>query len=572
MRFADVRRHPRLPRAALALLLCAIVLVPADAAGGAAGRAVVGKVKRVTGGGVTINRHGIHTGDPLHSGDLISAGGGGKTFLSFSLKVKKKGTACQTNVRVRLEVVPDAARLIHFLDGGATCSTSPKGQKKKFLLGRDVTVTTTDPVFEVAVGKRSGIVRLRRGVAVVSGRKGKGVVVALNLKDKRYARQVVVPLGKNPRPPQKVKLTRVEQTTFAQLASALPPVTDLTPPTTTLGGRPGDPTPRRDASFTFSGGTVYGCAIDGGMVFACTSPQPYTLPPGRHTFSVRATDQAGNTGPAVSYSWTIERSASAKIAFESDRSGDFQVFTMNPDGSGQRPLTSPPHQSFDPAWSPDGGKLVFESNRATYGRSQLYVMDADGSDQTRLTTSPAGDRFPKWSPDGAKIAFEGNLAGDTEIYVIDADGTGRTKLTAGAGKNADPVWSPDGTKIAFDSSRNGKPQIYVMNANGSGQKRLTSNPASDVNPAWSPDGAEIAFESDRDGKQRIYVMDADGGNQQRLTSVDEYEFHPTWSPDGTRIAFAEGQAKDTEISVVNRDGSGQRRLTNSRGQNLVPNW
>ncbi len=93
-------------------------------------------------------------------------------------------------------------------------------------------------------------------------------------------------------------------------------------------------------------------------------------------------------------------------------------------------------------------------------------MNADGLGQTRLTTNPAGDGEPAWSPDGTKIAFTSDRDGNSQIYVMNAaDGSGQTNLTNNAAFIVGtPAWSPDGTKIAFTNTRDGNVEVYVMNA------------------------------------------------------------------------------------------------------------
>jgi formylglycine-generating enzyme required for sulfatase activity len=82
------------------------------------------------------------------------------------------------------------------------------------------------------------------------------------------------------------------------------------------------------------------------------------------------------------------------LAFASDRNGDFEIYLMNPDGSGQVQLTDTTGENTTPSWSPDGTQIVFASNRD--GNWEIYVMNADGSSQTRLTDNPADDDFPDW--------------------------------------------------------------------------------------------------------------------------------------------------------------------------------
>ena len=69
---------------------------------------------------------------------------------------------------------------------------------------------------------------------------------------------------------------------------------------------------------------------------------------------------------------------------------------MNADGSGQTHLTNNPADDYRPAWSPDGSKIAFESDRGA--NDEIYVMNADGTGETNVTNNPAGDYWPAWSP------------------------------------------------------------------------------------------------------------------------------------------------------------------------------
>jgi len=255
-----------------------------------------------------------------------------------------------------------------------------------------------------------------------------------------------------------------------------------------------------------------------------------------------------------------------KIAFESFRDGNCEIYVMNADGSNQTNLTNNSAYDSSPSWSPDGSLIAFSSSRD--GNFDIYIMNADGSNQTRLTNDSAHNFYPSWSPDGSQIAFESDRDG-YGIYVMDADGSNQTRLTNNSADDRYPSWSPDGSQIAFWTNRDGNSEIYVMNADGSNQTRLTNNPDTDFYPSWSPDGSQIAFESDRDG-YGIYVMDADGSNQRKLTN--ESDRYPSWSPDGSCIAFDSYRDGNCEIYVMNADGSDQIRLTNNPDCDVNPSW
>lgn len=267
--------------------------------------------------------------------------------------------------------------------------------------------------------------------------------------------------------------------------------------------------------------------------------------------------------PSTGY--TAFPGTNGKIAFDTNRDGNEEIYVMNPDGSGLTRLTFSSGADGYPTWSADGTRIAFDSNRD--GNHEIYMMNADGSGQTNLTNNSSNDVNATFSPDGSKIAFNSFRDGNGEIYVMNSDGTAQTRLTNDPAGDGQPAWSPDGTKIAFDSERSGLSQIFVMNADGTNVVQLTGtyrNGGAD----WSPDGTRIAFHSDRDCSgcgtyYDIYVMNADGTGQTRLAFDPVYATSPAWSPDGAKIVFESQRNGNYEVYVMNADGTEQTNLTNN---------
>ncbi len=256
----------------------------------------------------------------------------------------------------------------------------------------------------------------------------------------------------------------------------------------------------------------------------------------------------------------------SKIAFASDRSGNYDIYSMNTDGGGVTRLTTDAGDNVSPSWAPDGTRIAFVSGRD--GNTEIYVMNADGGNQTRLTNNSFDDLSPAFSPDGTKIAFVSNSTGHDQIFVMNADGSNQTNISNSPTDDFGPAWRPDGAKLAFSSVRDGNAEIYSMDANGNNQTRLTNNADDDANPTWST--GKIAFDSFRDSNEQIYVMNENGSAQVRLTNNNAFDSDPARSVDGAQIVFSSTRDGNYEVYIANADGSAQARLTNDPSSDIEP--
>ena len=262
----------------------------------------------------------------------------------------------------------------------------------------------------------------------------------------------------------------------------------------------------------------------------------------------------------------VAAAAIGKIAFASDRDGNFEIYSMDVDGGGQVRLTENPGEDYSPTWSPDGSRLAFVSTRD--GNAEVYVMNADGTGQTRLTNNSASDLNPAWKPDGSEIGFVSNRDGNDEIYLMSPDGGTQTNLTQNRADDSSFSFSLDGTMIAFSSSReDAQFEIYLFSMQNGAVARLTSAEGDDINPGWL--AGRITFQTNREENEEIYSLDLNGG-QNRLTNNSDLDVDPSPSSDGAAVCFATNRDGNLEIYVMSSDGSGPRRLTSNNAADLQP--
>jgi TolB protein len=280
----------------------------------------------------------------------------------------------------------------------------------------------------------------------------------------------------------------------------------------------------------------------------------------------------------------------------SDLTGNPEIYLMNwdgteaNDGTAHLNLTRSKAENGAPAWSPDGHKIAFHSNR--HGAMNIYVMDADGGGVRQLTKGNLASWLPSWSGDGKKIAFARQKGNTSWICLMSADGTGVKELREGY----DPALSPDGMKILFVKRTDNGFRIALVDVDGANVKELTTvdNPMGYCFPAWSHDGKKIAWTDMVKGGLEIFAADADGRNARQLTPlgadaklawpgiIGAYNYLAAWSPDSRHIAFfnsgvrnsARPDSKPGLLCIISADGSNPCILLRNiaKDGNCRPAW
>ncbi len=248
----------------------------------------------------------------------------------------------------------------------------------------------------------------------------------------------------------------------------------------------------------------------------------------------------------------------------------------------QTPMWITAHTDTNPTVSPDGNRIIFQSDRS--GRRALYVRSVDGGPVIAFLDSGDEPRYADWSPDGDRVVFAAEVDGEDDIFVIDIDGTNRQRLTKHPARDGHPRWSPDGSRIFFNSERVASepeaPQtgedvvdIFSVRSDGTDLTRHTWCRSECSYPSISPDGTRLLYrrvfwtvgeDGTRVRNSEIVAANLDGSDEVNLTQDPAYDVYPIWSHDGRWVYFSSVRpAAERQMHVwrIPAEGGSPERLT-----------
>jgi len=267
------------------------------------------------------------------------------------------------------------------------------------------------------------------------------------------------------------------------------------------------------------------------------------------------------------YSPDVDRTGTFMVYASTQHRPTFDIYRKSVDGRTVTQLTTDPSDDLMPSLAPDGSKIAFASNRN--GNWDIYMMPIGGGSPTQLTADSDEEVQPTWAPDGRRLAFsrKNGRTNTWEIWIVDTQNPGLRSYVC---EGFLPRWSPEEKKdvILFQRARQRGSRLYgvwtielVQGEGLSPTEIVSARNAAVLQPSWSPDGGKIVFTtvvtpgSDAEWPEQsdIWIINADGTSRIGLTNGRFRNMQPTWGADG-RVYFVSNRNGIENIWSIAADG------------------
>ena len=258
------------------------------------------------------------------------------------------------------------------------------------------------------------------------------------------------------------------------------------------------------------------------------------------------------------------------IAYISNRSGSPQLFLLSLATGDSSQLTRHSGPVHDPQWSPDGRSLLFLSDPGWQERYELWEYDLETKTTERLLQDGAViQRNMRWSPDGSRLVLETNASGNFDLAYWSRSDPVLRELVSGPYNEGQSQWSPDGRALLFVAQN----ALWLMTGEEPPKRLIRPGLGSAIDsPRWSPDGKHILFATDIQGNWDIGIYSFEDEQWTLLVSESHEETAPSWSSNGRQIAFISTQGFGKRLGVLDLANGRINYVTDSKAVCSSPQW
>ena len=280
--------------------------------------------------------------------------------------------------------------------------------------------------------------------------------------------------------------------------------------------------------------------------------------------------------PTETLNPVTEQAPQPQIAFVSERDGLPQIYLVNRDGTGLRPLTDESEGACQPEWSPDGAQLAYISPcsglQERYEGSSIFILTLSSGRRDLISTLATGDYDPAWSPDSSKLVFTSLQTGKPQLFIYSFESGLTENLMNRSTISRMPAWSPDGSQIVFvaPSPANNQPILFLVDSEGQNEPLAILGQSYDraLRPDWSAAENWILFEV---GGSLLGRLARAGGQSEPIDTGLAITLTPDSSPDGLAIALAGANSGEALDIYILQDGE-INALTSDPAADYQPAW